>query len=315
VIITLAAALLLTHSAPAVSVNGPGNNPTVRLLTQNLEISPSSKLILVVLDTSAFDWDEFVPMARKKLLQIRKQNPLKSIVLCLPMLPNGNPPTGSLAEVEGESEEKREAREVLAERTEAPWFAPSLLAQAARDLQIPTLNLESATEHGRDLQGLRDAVEDLSPTTRTNKMAWSLVSFTSDQPEEGPAKNAIDGDPTTYWHSQYDPKTTRNPHELVIDLGKSREVGGISYLPRQDGGTNGSAKAVSVYVSDEVSNWGAPAGTGEFKNGTQRKRLRFAHSVTGRYLKFIIVNAQNGEPYASAAEIDIIGPLLTKPSH
>ena len=99
----------------------------------------------------------------------------------------------------------------------------------------------------------------------------------------------------------------------MSDLGRPEIVGGISYLPRQDGGSNGSARQVEVYVSNSPTEWGEPTGRGEFKPGTQRKRLRFAQAISGRYLKFVIVNAQNGEPYASAAEIGIIGPLKVSP--
>jgi hypothetical protein len=317
VITWLVAALALGQST-AISLIGPANHPTVRALQQVTLTTPKLNdhgPVLVVLDTSRYDWDELVPQARRQLKGLISQHPKTRFVLCLPLLPDGKAPVGFVYEVEGESEEKREKREEATERAEAPWYSPSLLAQAARELGIPTLDLEASSDHGRDWQGVRDAIEDLSPESRTDKKRWHLLSFTSEQKEEGPAANALDGDPATYWHSQYDPTTTRNPHSLVIDLGREEVIGGVSYLPRQDGGSNGSARQIEVYVSDSASEWGEPAGRGEFKPGTQRKRLRFAKSATGRFLKFVIVNAQNGEPYASAAEISLIGPLKVSPIH
>ena len=44
----------------------------------------------------------------------------------------------------------------------------------------------------------------------------------------------IDGDSRTHWHSQFNNGLKKHPHEVVIDLGKTRTVRGVRYLARQD---------------------------------------------------------------------------------
>ena len=44
---------------------------------------------------------------------------------------------------------------------------------------------------------------------------------------------------------------TKHPHVLAVDLGKEREFSGITYLPRQDGSSNGRVKDYSVDVSTD----------------------------------------------------------------
>ena len=42
------------------------------------------------------------------------------------------------------------------------------------------------------------------------------------------AEFAIDGDPGTFWHSEYNKTVTKHPHVLAVDLGKEREFSGIT---------------------------------------------------------------------------------------
>ena len=53
--------------------------------------------------------------------------------------------------------------------------------------------------------------------------------------ENGAATNAIDGNPATFWHTEWFQQTAPLPHTLVLDLGGQYQVDGWRYLPRQDG--------------------------------------------------------------------------------
>ena len=46
------------------------------------------------------------------------------------------------------------------------------------------------------------------------------------------ATNAIDGNPATFWHTQWSQQTAL-PHTLVLDLGGQYQVDGWRYLPRK----------------------------------------------------------------------------------
>ncbi|AIE85937.1 beta-galactosidase [Fimbriimonas ginsengisoli Gsoil 348] len=141
---------------------------------------------------------------------------------------------------------------------------------------------------------------------RIEKKNWRLVSADSQQIDEGPAANAIDGRLETYWHTQYDPTTPKYPHEIVVDMGQSTWVEGFRYVPRQDGGVNGRVKGFAFYLSEDGKKWGDPVLKGEFPNTTKPTRLRFDHSQSARYFRFVALSEVNKGPWASAAEIDIL---------
>ena len=71
-----------------------------------------------------------------------------------------------------------------------------------------------------------------------SQAGWTV---TADSAQDGnPATDAIDGDTTTFWHTEFSPDLVQLPHNIVIDMGASYLVGSITYLPRQDGGSNGN---------------------------------------------------------------------------
>ena len=277
--------------------------PTARV-SDNAPKGPG--LILVCPTTKqSGDIDDLVPRMRTLLTAIKAKSS-STVAVCLPVLPPGPMPVIRVEEEEGEQNSKGREAEERAEKVTNLWCIPSLLRQAAREAGVAVVDLETESQHGTDLVSLRDAIEGLAPEDLVAKRAWHLVRFTSQQADEGPAYNAIDGNPATYWHSQYDPKLTRNPHELVVDLGSSQTFGGVWYLPRQDGGDNGVAKHVAVYVSSDGSSWGDAVLTATLPRGIDRRSLRFAQNATARYFRFVILDAQNGGPYASAAEIGLL---------
>ena len=70
-----------------------------------------------------------------------------------------------------------------------------------------------------------------------------------------PAGNAIDGNTSTFWHSEYKPVLTQLPHQAVLDLGKATTINGFTYLPRQDGQENGNIGSYGLEVSKDRVAW------------------------------------------------------------
>ncbi|MBF7150896.1 M60 family metallopeptidase [Bacillus toyonensis] len=117
-----------------------------------------------------------------------------------------------------------------------------------------------------------------------------------------PATNAIDGNPYTRWHSKWS-EPNKYPSNLTIDLGETRTITQLSYLPRQDECPNGRILSYNIYTStDGVNYQKVTSGTWE-----DSKKQQFAtfNPVTAKYVKLEVVNGING--YASAAEVDILG--------
>lgn len=97
------------------------------------------------------------------------------------------------------------------------------------------------------------------------KQHWKLIR--ADSESKGyEAKLAFDDNPGTIWHSQWQDGAPRHPHEIVIDLGKSYELSGFYYLPRNDQSVNGTVRDYEFYVSEDPKNFGRPVARGKFKN-------------------------------------------------
>lgn len=136
---------------------------------------------------------------------------------------------------------------------------------------------------------------------------WKVSYVSSESRYNGMlAKNAIDGDPKTFWISQHKRKLQRHPHTLVIDLGAERTIRGVRYLTRQDRLWKGTLTSCEFYVSSSPGRFDKPVVTAEFKKTRQPQVVRFA-PVKGRYLGIRTRAALSRHPYACIAEIGVFG--------
>ncbi len=147
-----------------------------------------------------------------------------------------------------------------------------------------------------------EVAENISPFTAT-KANWKVVFVSSEEPEEGAAKNAIDGNPDTYWHTSWSKQLSKVPHELIVDTETTITTAGFFYLPRQDGGINGRIKQFEFYISQDSLTWELVK-KGEFKNDSNRQRIDFETVKSFRFFKLIAISEVNGGPWTSVAEID-----------
>ena len=84
------------------------------------------------------------------------------------------------------------------------------------------------------------------------RTAMSVVYADSEetQGDDGAASNVLDLQPTSFWHTEWQDKQPRHPHQLVIDLGAERTVSAIRYLPRQEN-PNGRIKDFRIFLSSK----------------------------------------------------------------
>jgi beta-galactosidase len=88
--------------------------------------------------------------------------------------------------------------------------------------------------------------EQGQPMRRRN---WKLLYRDSEEiGSDELAAHAIDGDPKTQWHSQWQAAQPAPPHALVFDLGEAVRFSGLRYLPRQDGNASGMTKDWRLYA-------------------------------------------------------------------
>jgi sialidase-1 len=156
-----------------------------------------------------------------------------------------------------------------------------------------------------------EVVETARATTVYNEVALDGVTVYSVSSEElvgedGAADNLLDRDPLTIWHSRWFDSVAQPPHEVVLDLDEPRTVHALKYLPRQTGTLNGTVKDYEIYVGNDPSNWGAPVTTGTFAGSRDEKRADF-NATRGRYIRFLVLSEQSGQPFASGAELTLMG--------
>jgi hypothetical protein len=119
------------------------------------------------------------------------------------------------------------------------------------------------------------------------------------------ARNVIDGNPDTIWHTPWGENAPAYPHEFRIELPESHKIKGFTYLPRQDM-SNGWIDKYQVYVSTDGQNWGEPAVTGNFEPNRNKKKVIFDKNREGRFFRFVALSGFDGQIFASMAELDII---------
>ncbi|WP_051209827.1 discoidin domain-containing protein [Gelidibacter mesophilus] len=138
-----------------------------------------------------------------------------------------------------------------------------------------------------------------------------LLSVSSEETvdEAAGALNALDGNPATYWHTEWAPggqATDPNyPHEMVLDMGENSVLSGFSYLPRQEQ-SNGRVGDFAIYISDSTTDWGTAVASGTGTNNMTAQTLTFP-ATQGRYVRFLALTpAIAGQRWASAAELSVI---------
>src|SRR5215470_12045355 len=124
--------------------------------------------------------------------------------------------------------------------------------------------------------------------------------------ENGTATNALDGNAATMWVTEWFQRTAPLPHTLVLDLGGSYQVDGFRYLPRQDGNPNGTIADYQFYVSPDGTTWGPAVAAGTLTADTSEKTVRFP-AKPGRYVRLVAVSEIHGNPWTSAAELNVFG--------
>ncbi|MBC8055542.1 MAG: discoidin domain-containing protein, partial [Rhizobiales bacterium] len=107
------------------------------------------------------------------------------------------------------------------------------------------------------------------------RTGWSVSADSAELAgENGAAARAIDGDPGTYWHTQWSGGTPKPPHTFTVDLGATPSIGGFKYLPRPGGG-NGTIAGWRFYTSADGAAW-TLVGQGSFASGADEKTVTFA---------------------------------------
>lgn len=143
-----------------------------------------------------------------------------------------------------------------------------------------------------------------------DRSSWVVLSA-SDEAKKFPKSTIIDGDLTTFWHSDWESTPPAPlPHWAVIDMQSSRIISRVEVYRRMN---NNNAKSVELYVSDQpdgTSDDWKKIGGGVFPNKASDSLLSIpisdAENAKGRYLKLLLPDSNNGLN-TGVAEIYVYG--------
>jgi alpha-L-fucosidase len=162
--------------------------------------------------------------------------------------------------------------------------------QTAGKLEVRAIAFDAAT---------RKASPECRERFDIPKKAWKIVGT-----EDEKAYALLDGDPSTSWHQ---PKGTKLPADLVIDLGNEENLAGFRYYPDQTMWGPGIITNYQLYVSNDNKEWKL-ADEGEFsniKNNPLWQDKKFT-TVKARYIKLRALKNTEDNENVGYAEVDVI---------
>lgn len=118
-------------------------------------------------------------------------------------------------------------------------FAPGGEAQRItfpKPLRGRYFALEALDAHdGGKSASIADLTLFASEGKQLSSQLWTIASVSSEETvaEAAGAGNAIDGQISNFWSSEWKSAQPAHPHWIVIDLGREEQLGGFVYVPRQ----------------------------------------------------------------------------------
>ncbi len=130
---------------------------------------------------------------------------------------------------------------------------------------------------------------------------WKLIGIHDQR-----ASAVLDGNPSTAWHQ---PRNTRLPSDLVIDLGKELSLVGFKYFPDQTMWGPGIITDYEFYVSTDNEEWKLVS-QGEFSNIKNNPvwQTKSFGLTKARYIKLRALRNTEHNNNLGYAEIDVITP-------
>lgn len=111
----------------------------------------------------------------------------------------------------------------------------------------------------------------------------TLHKFSSEQNNStNAAKNLIDGNQNTSWHSRFDTVDTK---EFSVKFDEPRCISKLEYVPTQTGGKNGRWKQIEVLGSNDGENWEKLMTSEELADNTEVKTIPVNAEKSWLYIK------------------------------
>jgi len=169
--------------------------------------------------------------------------------------------------------------------------------------------MKSATSSGRAALLIAIVSATVCATARAKTVHVKVRVDSEARGYEG--VNALDGNPNTMWHTEWQKTSPAHPHEIVVDLGSVYEITGLEYLPRADGAVNGSIREYELFVSESDADFGPAVARRQFRRVQSANSVRLPQKPKGRYVKLVARSEVNGRAWTSIAELQILAEGVT----
>ncbi len=174
----------------------------------------------------------------------------------------------------------------LENRHAARQLRRSLLEYLGSDRFDPTASLDPAV---------------LDPLFKSVRFRATADSAATGNPVEA----AVDGDPATFWHTEWQSGAKRLPATLAIDLGAEAGIRGFSYVPRQDM-NRGRIDRYRIETSRDGRDWQSAGPEAAFPDSVENQTVVFAKPIVARHIRIVALSDHGS---AGAAAIAGFEPL------
>ncbi|WP_126245304.1 BT_3987 domain-containing protein [Chitinophaga rhizosphaerae] len=146
------------------------------------------------------------------------------------------------------------------------------------------------------------ALYDENPFPMFDRTNWEVTGISSEETTGEGANNgravfALDGNPATFWTTQWKAAKPGPPHHILIDMKETKKLHGFTFTARVTNGTmkaTGNPKGIMVEAGTDGLQWPYRE---EFTLGnTELNTIYLAYPPQARYFK-ITINTSQGDIY------------------
>ena len=143
-----------------------------------------------------------------------------------------------------------------------PDHQGSFAAEGAQDIRLPQpvtgtqFCLETVNAHdGKPYASIAELDLTDADGKSISHETWTIAYVDSQElvAEDGAASNAIDGQTSNFWHTDWNKHHPNHPHRIVIDLGHPTRIGGFRYTPRAGNDVGGKIKDYRIHIGDGLA--------------------------------------------------------------
>lgn len=182
-----------------------------------------------------------------------------------------------------------------------------------RDLPVSMQDTVDAYE-----KTLAEAIEGLELKSSDDNFAQGVTATacseekTGETAPNGPAAAAIDGDESTFWHTQWSsPADNDMPHWFNVKLAAPAKVSGMVYVPRT-GSSNGRLTKYHVEVSTDGGSTYTKAAEGTIESSVGAKNIAFDEPVAGATDVKLYFDETDGDSAANRNKFATAGEIRVR---